>query len=72
MRRYRPELNPADTKSWRQWKAWWICIYFAVVATLMGIGSLFTSSSDPQRSLSVSLDQISLSKQTELSARGPM
>jgi hypothetical protein len=72
MRRYRPELSPADWKTWRQWTAWSICIYIMVVAAVMWIGSLVTSSSDTQRSHSASMDQIPLSKQTGLSAREPM
>jgi hypothetical protein len=69
MKRYRPELSVADRKTWRQWKAWSICIYIVIIGALMGIGSLVPRSSDTESVHSASIDQISLSKKTGLSAR---
>lgn len=67
MQRLLPKLSAADRKTWRQWKAWSICIYILIIAVLLGIESLFSRSGETERSASISQDW--WSKQKEVSAR---
>jgi len=69
MKRHLRELSPTDRKTWRQWKAWSICIYTLIIAVLLGIESLVSRSGDAGRSHSASISQDSWSKQTVVSAR---
>ena len=57
MKRYVQDMTPEERRAWREWQAWWTCLYAVVIGALIGIGTFIPRSDDTELAQSAPIVQ---------------